>query len=214
PSEATTKTRWNEGKESECGLVGEDNIACLRYNSLGPRRIVSVRDVSDVGEVEPCGGKVPDAEEHRSAVCLGRRGVRPIEQACTDLLHLYVSPPLRNQPQLRLYEFAWKQLGCFGVHAARVAALGFGANGVEVDEPRLEQRPRHRLERRVHLAVQLDLVVERAEDAGDLTLRGKGRHREELRTECVSTQRRIRGAVLQVVEPDVLDEVVRELQVH
>jgi hypothetical protein len=41
-----------------------------------------------------------------------------------------------------------------------------------VDEPRLEQRPRHRLERRVHFAVQLDLVVERAEDAGDGALLG------------------------------------------
>ena len=54
---------------------------------------------------------------------------------------------------------------CRGIdHAVRSADLGLGADRVEVDEPRLEHRPRHSLERLVHPPVQLDLVVERAED--------------------------------------------------
>src|SRR5258706_7622875 len=46
---------------------------------------------------------------------------------------------------------------------ARVAALGLGADGVEVNEPRPEERMRHRPQRLAHLPVQLDLVVQRAE---------------------------------------------------
>src|SRR5660398_68321 len=53
---------------------------------------------------------------------------------------------------------------------ARVAALGLGADGVEVHEPRLEERARHLLEGLVHAAVELDLVVEGAEDVGDAAL--------------------------------------------
>ena len=45
-------------------------------------------------------------------------------------------------------------------------------HGIEVHEPRLEQRLRHRLKRLVHPTVQLDLVVERAEDVGDGALLG------------------------------------------
>src|SRR5690606_9302097 len=54
-----------------------------------------------------------------------------------------------------------------GLGEAGVAAFGLGADGVEVHEPRLEQRPRHRLQRLAHPPVQLDLVVQRAEDVGD-----------------------------------------------
>ena len=39
------------------------------------------------------------------------------------------------------------------------------ADGVEIHEPALEQRPRHRLQRRVHPPVQLDLVVQRPSTA-------------------------------------------------
>ena len=52
----------------------------------------------------------------------------------------------------------------FGSPVSRPSVL---AHGVEIDEPGLEQRPRHRLQRRVHPPVQLDLVVQRAEDVGD-----------------------------------------------
>ncbi|GAB1410527.1 hypothetical protein MASR1M90_16810 [Desulfovibrionales bacterium] len=51
--------------------------------------------------------------------------------------------------------------------AALPAAFHLGAHRLEVHEPRLEQGPRHRLQRFVLLAVELDLVVQRAEDMGD-----------------------------------------------
>ena len=49
---------------------------------------------------------------------------------------------------------------------------GFGADGVEVDEPGLEQRLRHLLQRLVHAPVQLDLVVQRPQDVRDGALFG------------------------------------------
>ena len=54
---------------------------------------------------------------------------------------------------------------------------GFGVDGVEVDEPGFEQRPRHLFQRLVHLPVQLDLVVQCSQDVGDNPLlceRGDG----------------------------------------
>ena len=75
-------------------------------------------------------------------------------------------PPLRNLAQLGVLEAVGEEVG-EGLGQARVAAFGLGADGVEVHEPRLEERPRHRLQRLVHPPVQLDLVVQRAEDVGD-----------------------------------------------
>ena len=46
----------------------------------------------------------------------------------------------------------------------RRAAFHIRARGAEIDEPVLEDRPRHRFERFVHTAVEVDLVVKRAED--------------------------------------------------
>jgi hypothetical protein len=42
---------------------------------------------------------------------------------------------------------------------AGVAALSLGADGIEIDKPRLEQRPRYRFQRLVRSPVQLDFVV-------------------------------------------------------
>src|SRR2546426_7804299 len=50
-----------------------------------------------------------------------------------------------------------------------------GADRVEVHEPRLEERPRHRLQRLVHSPVEFDLVIQRAEDMGDGALFGRRR---------------------------------------
>ena len=58
--------------------------------------------------------------------------------------------------------------------AGAPSAVHLGADRVEVHEPRLEQRPRHLLQRLVHPPVQLDLVVERSEDVGDGALFGEG----------------------------------------
>src|SRR5690606_10181837 len=75
-------------------------------------------------------------------------------------------PPLWNLAEFGVDEAGGEEVG-EGLGEAGVAAFGLGADGVEVHEPRLEQRPRHRLQRLAHPPVQLDLVVQRAEDVGD-----------------------------------------------
>ncbi len=75
-------------------------------------------------------------------------------------------PPLRNLAEFGVDEAGGEEVG-EGLGEAGVAAFGLGADGVEVHEPRLEERARHRLQRLVHPPVQLDLVVQRAEDVGD-----------------------------------------------
>ena len=50
------------------------------------------------------------------------------------------------------------------------ATLHLGACRAEVDEPVLEDRPRHRFQRLVHPAVQVDLVVKGTENGGDSVL--------------------------------------------
>ena len=76
-----------------------------------------------------------------------------------------------------------------GVEAGGLAAVEFGADGVEIHEPALEQRPRHRLQRRVHPPVQLDLVVQRAEDVRDGFLFWEGgsgiQNRQKSPTVCI-----------------------------
>ena len=73
------------------------------------------------------------------------------------------------------FEVSREQCGGSGIEAHGFAAVEFGADGVEIHEPALEQRPRHRLQRRVHPPVQLDLVVQRPEDSRDGFLFGDGR---------------------------------------
>jgi hypothetical protein len=82
-------------------------------------------------------------------------------------------PTFWSLPQRRIFKCIRKQYSGFNVHAIRLTAFGLGADGVEVHEPRLEQRPRHCLQCLVHLPVQLDLVVQRAEDVGDGALFGQ-----------------------------------------
>src|SRR5690606_14700494 len=81
------------------------------------------------------------------------------------------APPPWYVPQLRFNELAREQLCGLSVHAGRGAALGLGSHGIEVDEPRLEERPRHRRQGRVLLAVQLDFVVEGRVDTANRSLR-------------------------------------------
>jgi hypothetical protein len=59
--------------------------------------------------------------------------------------------------------------------AAPPPALHLGADGLEVHEPHLEEGLGHRLQRLAHPPVQLDLVVQRAEDVGNGALFWKGR---------------------------------------
>src|SRR2546427_3809037 len=84
----------------------------------------------------------------------------------SDLSNAPNLPPPRNLPQLRSLEGIGEKVRERLRHAG-VAAFGLGADGVEVYEPRPEERTPHRLQRIVHPAVQLNLVVQRAEDTTD-----------------------------------------------
>src|SRR5581483_5462423 len=78
-------------------------------------------------------------------------------------------PSFRDRSELGVDEAGGEEIR-EGLPNAGLATLHLGADGVEIDEPGLEERPRHRLERFAHLAVELDLVVERAEYVGDRLL--------------------------------------------
>src|SRR5208337_555143 len=71
------------------------------------------------------------------------------------------------------------------IHPNRLVAFNLGPDGVEVHEPRLEDRPSHRLQRLVHPAVQVDLVVEGTEDLGDCLLFGERRQGDWKFGDCV-----------------------------
>ena len=60
---------------------------------------------------------------------------------------------------------------CLG--RAGVTAFHLGADGVKIDEPGFEQGASHGLQGLVHAPVQLDLVVQRAEDVRDGALFGR-----------------------------------------
>jgi hypothetical protein len=60
------------------------------------------------------------------------------------------------------------------------AAVELGADGIEVDEPALEECSGSGLERGIHPPVQLDLVIQRTQHLGNPLLLGEGweRHPE------------------------------------
>jgi hypothetical protein len=87
----------------------------------------------------------------------------------SDLIDVSDAPLCRDFAQLGVLEAVGEEVGyVFG--KVKVSTLGLRMDGIEVHEPRVEDRSRHRLQRLVHAAVQLDLVVQRAEDVGDCTL--------------------------------------------
>src|SRR5665647_509555 len=83
------------------------------------------------------------------------------------------NPALGDLAEFGVDEAVWEQVGEV-LGETGVAALSLGADGVEVHEPRLEECARHLLEGFVHAAVELDFVVESAEDVGDAALFGEG----------------------------------------
>ena len=89
--------------------------------------------------------------------------MRAIENAVADVTYRDMTPPLRDFPNPGVLNLTGKEGGRRGVHAGGWLALGFGADGVEVDEPGLEECAGHGLERFVRSAVQFDFVVEGAE---------------------------------------------------
>ena len=98
---------------------------------------------------------------------LSLASVSPVFDLFAELPNYSRHPPLRNLAEGGILEGVGEEGGGGGVHAGGLAAVGFGPHGVEVDKPTLEDRPGHRFERLIHPPVQLDLVVQRAEDVGD-----------------------------------------------
>ena len=89
-----------------------------------------------------------------------------------DISECAHAPSLRNLAEVGVDEAVGEEVVEVGGQAgqglaALPAALQLGADGFEIDEPRLEQRARHRFQRGVAAAVEFDLVVQRAEDVGD-----------------------------------------------
>ena len=82
-------------------------------------------------------------------------------------------PPLRDLPKLRGDEAVGEEVGDMRRQTG-ISPSHFGAHGVKVDEPGLEERPRHRLKRLVQAPVELDLVVQRAQYVRDGALFGEG----------------------------------------
>ena len=85
-------------------------------------------------------------------------------------------PPLRHQPQFRFLEAVREERGGVGVHAFRFATFLFGADGVEVHEPRFEQGLGDGLECGVGFAEEGDAVVKTSEQFKHLVLLVQGWH--------------------------------------
>ena len=153
------------------GSHADERFALLRE----PRRSRAVHTASGEAESEVCSVLVEWHSVANLVVGVARR--RLAHREVELVIHAPHLPPLRNPPQLRVLEGIREEVGQ-RLGEAGLPASGLGADGVEVHEPRLEDRPRDGLQRFVHAAVQFDLVVERAEDVGDGTLFLKRRERD------------------------------------
>ncbi|KYZ81322.1 hypothetical protein PTBPS01_19665 [Burkholderia pseudomallei] len=80
------------------------------------------------------------------------------------------SPPSWHQPQLRFLKRIRKQRSGGIVHAFGSASFLLGADGVEIDEPRLEQGLGDGFQRGVGFAQEGDAVVYRTQNLGNLAL--------------------------------------------
>src|ERR1043166_8407005 len=84
------------------------------------------------------------------------------------------APPVRDRAAGGVLEGGGEEGGGGWVEAGGLAAIEFGADGGEIHEPALEQRPRQSLQRHVHPPVQLDLVVQRPKHRRDGLLLREG----------------------------------------
>ena len=114
-----------------------------------------------------------------------------------DAIHL---PTLRNGTKGRVSEGGGEQGGGGFVEAVGFAAVEFGADGVEIHEPALEQGPRRRLQCRVHPPVQLDLVVQRPKHRRDGFLLGDGGDANRDGIDEIAVKRRLRTPRIVAVE--------------
>ena len=74
----------------------------------------------------------------------------------------------------RFFEGVREEGGGGGVHAGGSAAVEFGADGVEVDEPALKEGSGSGLEGGIHTSVQLDLVIQCPQHLGNPLLLRQG----------------------------------------
>jgi hypothetical protein len=105
---------------------------------------------------------------------------------------------------------AWDRLGSLTPNPSPGGRgeIHLGADGVEVHEPRLEERPRHRFQRLVHPPVQLDLVVQRAKDVGDGALFRERRYIYRYGMNEVAVQRWLCASGIVALKVELLEEVV------
>jgi len=106
--------------------------------------------------------------EHRIRLQRGRERALMVFR---DLLQPKDIPPLRLALVVQVVGEEGPEVG----GEVGGAAFYLGAGGAEIAEPVAEQRPRHGLQRGVHLPVQLDLVIQRPEGGGNGALFGERR---------------------------------------
>lgn len=94
----------------------------------------------------------------RSAVPILRlgRARRCSADTINDFANGFDTPSLRDWPECGVREGIGEEFGGGGVHVGGLAAIGLGADGVEVHEPGLEERAGHLLQGLVHPSVQFD----------------------------------------------------------
>src|SRR5437764_11907143 len=87
-----------------------------------------------------------------------------------DFSQITNPPSPRDLPQLRILKPIRKQRCRLSIHPIWLASLHFRTHRIEVDEPGFEGGLSNGFERFVHLAVELDFVVEGAKDASNSLL--------------------------------------------
>jgi hypothetical protein len=108
------------------------------------------------------------------AWCAPTDDIRQLANRCS-------APPLWDFAKFGFGEGIREQV-VEGLGEAGIAAFGFRADGVEVDEPGFEEGPRDRLQRFVHSSVQLEFVVQCTEDTGNGTLFvGRGQDNRQIK---------------------------------
>jgi len=79
-----------------------------------------------------------------------------------DLLFILLGSYLNSSPRRN------RERRCgVGVHPIRLAPLSLGPDGGEINEPGSENGPGQSIKSFVHLAVQFNLIIKRAQDVGD-----------------------------------------------
>ncbi len=103
---------------------------------------------------------------------------RATSDAIDDFAYGLDAPPIRNLSDGGAIKRLGEESSRSWIKANRLPPIKLGPHRIKIHEPALEQRPRRRLQRRVHPTVQLDLVVQRPKHCCDGFLLGKGWERD------------------------------------